>query len=356
MKRSEPNTRALRSDRPALDLEKCDLIKVAMMLTVIFYHCICYWSKDGWFVGRPEEPSAVLEFLCGWLNTIHVYAFTFLSGYLFYFLRYEKKRYTSFVRDVAQRAKRLLVPYGAACLWVVPLHCLFFRPAGMELVKKFVLAASPSQLWFLVMLFGVFCLFYPLSDLLERKGLRWGVVIFCVCYALGCYGARNYFNLFQIWNVLRYLPFFYMGFAFRKYSGGSLNRVPWWVWLVVNLGLFSVSFYCGLPRTGQLGLVLSDGVKLVCSLSGVLAVVLGLSELDAHGLLQRPLLRFLKKHNFVMYLLHQQLIYIVLSLLVDKVSTPVMVLTNVVFSVTVSAAMAAGISAVPVVKKIFGYR
>ena len=75
-----------------LDLDKCNVIKVFMMLAVILTHCISLWSKSGWFVYTPEKHSEILAFLCDWFGTFHIYVFIFVSGYLFCYLKYEKKR------------------------------------------------------------------------------------------------------------------------------------------------------------------------------------------------------------------------------------------------------------------------
>ena len=57
-----------------------------------------------------------------------------------------------------------------------------------------------------------------------------------------------------------------------------------------------------------------------------------------------------------MYLFHLQLIYVAISLLNNKLSTPLMVIVNFAVSFVVSALIAFILSKIPKVKNVFGYK
>lgn len=182
-----------------LQLEQCDVIKVIMMLCVMFYHCICLWSKGGWFNQPPAQSSQVLAYLCALFNSFHIYVFAFISGYLFYYLKYEKMRYTSFSKDILHRAKRLLIPYLFASLcWAIPFYVYYFSATPMQIIKDFALAVSPNQLWFLVMIFVVFVIFYLLSETMIRLGFLGGailsIIIYC-CYCRSAFSSQCFSNM-----------------------------------------------------------------------------------------------------------------------------------------------------------------
>lgn len=108
----------------------------------------------GWF-DEPAVPCAPLGALALWLNTFHVPAFVFASGYIHSYLRREAGRYGGVRSVLARKARRLLVPCAlVSLLWAAPAYGLVF--GADELVGKFVLMAAPSQLWFLPMLFWCF--------------------------------------------------------------------------------------------------------------------------------------------------------------------------------------------------------
>lgn len=71
--------------------------------------------------------------------------------------------------------------------------------------------------WFLVMLFGCSVVFYPLSDYVRKHTIVGGIITL-LFYGLGIACARLFDNYFQIWNVCKYLMFFYIGFVFRQYN------------------------------------------------------------------------------------------------------------------------------------------
>ena len=129
------------------------------MLLVVFYHSILFWGGD-WFTKDPVVTSNLLTVVAKWLNSFHIYAFTLVSGYIFCYIKYEKGQYQEFSAFAKNKAMRLLIPYVfIAIVWVIPIQCIFFRYDIVTVLNKYVLATSPSQLWFLVMLYDVFIIF-----------------------------------------------------------------------------------------------------------------------------------------------------------------------------------------------------
>ena len=340
-----------------LDLSKCDVIKVFMMLSVMFYHCICLWSRGGWFNQAPQTSSNVLAFACSLFNSFHIYVFVFVSGYIFYYLKYEKNRYNSFLRDVLHRSKRLLLPYlVASVFWVIPFSIYYFSPTPLDVFKNFGLAMAPSQLWFLIMIFVVFVIFYLISDVFNRCGYVSGVLLSILIYVVSTLGGYFIPNLFQIWTAGKYIFFYYMGFAFRKYSNNVLYKIPWLCYFIVFILLFSFNFFYVSKQDVMIFKLITLAIVPVKNTFGVLTVIIGLSKFEFSKIKNTKVYSLLSKHNFVMYILHQQLIYITISLFNYKVSTPLLVLINFVFSFLGSLLLSVLISKIPYVKKAFGYK
>ena len=340
-----------------LELDHCDVIKVFMMLSVMFYHCICLWSKGGWFNQPPAQSSQFLAFLCAWLNSFHIYVFTFVSGYLFFYLKYEKQKYNSFLKDALHRGKRLLIPYiCASVFWVIPFYVHYNSPKTLTVVKNFALAISPNQLWFLVMIFMVFVIFYLLSNVFEKYNIVVGFLLSVAIYGISWVGAFIFPNLFQIWTAGKYIFFYYMGFAFRKYRDNILYKIPWICYFVVHIALLSVHFFYVSNKETTFFKLSGIALSPVISTFGVLMVVVGLSKFKYVRLKENKVFLLLSKHNFFMYLVHQQIIYVVISLLNNRVSTPLLVLLNFVVSFSISLLFGVLISKIPIVKKAFGYK
>lgn len=69
-------------------IENCSFIKFVLMLCVVAYHSIVFWSGN-WFTKNPVFQSDFLNHLSQWLNSFHIYGFTLISGYIFSYLKGE---------------------------------------------------------------------------------------------------------------------------------------------------------------------------------------------------------------------------------------------------------------------------
>ncbi|MDD4369898.1 MAG: acyltransferase family protein [Anaerostipes sp.] len=142
-------------------LSNCSSIKAVMMLAVVLSHCTAFFADTGWFICHPNIQSALWEKITIWLGEFDIQTFAAISGYLFYYNKCEKNKYTNIKNDIYKRAKRIMLPYAIASIfWVIPLYIVFFKTNLIEIIKKYVLMTSPSQLWFLPMIFFEFILFY----------------------------------------------------------------------------------------------------------------------------------------------------------------------------------------------------
>lgn len=142
-------------------LKNNTFVKTILMLLVIFGHSCAFWSGH-WFTQDPAIPSIFLNILYSFVNAFHIYTFTLVSGYTFAFKRLQGD-YDRFLPFLKTKALRLLVPYAfTAIVWVAPISVYFLHWDVPMLFQKFVLGINPSQLWFLLMLFGVFAIAWPL--------------------------------------------------------------------------------------------------------------------------------------------------------------------------------------------------
>ena len=153
------------------ELENCTFIKTILMIIIVLYHSVLAWN-DSWFNAvKIVYHCFNLGVLASWLGTFHVYTFACVSGYLFYYCKYEKNSisYTNFYSFIKNKFKRLIIPYYCiAILWVAPIK-YFFYPITIETYfKSYILGEDAEQLWFLLMLFLVFLMAFLLSDLIKK--------------------------------------------------------------------------------------------------------------------------------------------------------------------------------------------
>lgn len=194
-------------------------VKGLLMLLVVLYHSMLCCTGLSWGPQSAYQTSRIFYFVAQFLNSIHIYAFTFVSGYVYAYLRYETDRYSDWKTVIKKKIHRLLLPYAAtAILWVVPFSCYFWRTGTKELVINYLLGAAPSQLWFLLMLFWQFVFFQPLANRIvveKNKYLVCAALLF-LYYLSTMMSFVHILNVFQILTALQYALFFYLGIVFRR--------------------------------------------------------------------------------------------------------------------------------------------
>ena len=207
-------------DYKKYELTVMNSVKGLLMLLVVLYHSMLCCTGLSWAPQSAYQTSRIFYFAAQFLNSIHIYAFTFVSGYVYAYLRYETDRYSDWKTLIRKKTHRLLLPYVAtAILWVVPFSCYFWRTGPKELVVNYLLGCAPSQLWFLLMLFWQFVFFQPLADRItvQRKNICLFLTAFLLLHYLPMVlSVVHVPNVFQFLTALRYALFFYLGIVFRR--------------------------------------------------------------------------------------------------------------------------------------------
>lgn len=202
--------------RTEMELSNCTFVKSILMITVVLYHSCVFWTGS-WFTRESvaiEAPG--LEFFSNFLGTFHIYGFALVSGYIFQYIKFEKKGYQIFKEFLEKKIKRLIVPYiFTAGIWVVPISILLCSNSLKEIFNSYILCTSPSQLWFLWMLFDVFVIVWPISNWIQ-KDIR-ALLVATIAWMAGTLGsASGVPNVFCIWTALSYVSFFVIGMKLRQ--------------------------------------------------------------------------------------------------------------------------------------------
>lgn len=202
------------------------------MLIIVFYHSGMFWTGN-WFTAiTPAEASPTIDITVKWMATFHVHAFTLISGYIYYYVRYQRGGYSDGKKFIQNKFQRLIIPYiSVAVLWVIPISSYFFDFDVTTILNRYLLGISPSQLWFLLMLFGVFVIAYPLSDIF-RSHPKMSVIIVALMWVTGKCLAKYAPNLFQISTTLQFMPYFWLGFELRRVWDKFLRHNTQWLSLM----------------------------------------------------------------------------------------------------------------------------
>ena len=280
----------------------------------MLYHCIVFWNGT-WFTGNPVYESDTLFLISRWFNSVHIYGFTLVSGYLFYYLKCEEGKYSKYAPFAVNKAKRLLVPYTfVSIMWSIPFAVYFFHINATDIIKSYALGISPSQLWFLLMLFFVFMIFYPLTSFFDKHNVGGALTVLTI-YAIGLVGSMKLSNIYQIFSTFMYLPLFWLGFKIRQYGSDTLMKIPSLVWIAVDVLLFIlVQYLSGFDAT--IIKLLNLGFTFLLHIIGALMAFVVLQRLaNKVNWKESKFFSFLSKNSMPVYLFHQQVIYVFISLL-----------------------------------------
>lgn len=322
------------------------------MFLVVLYHSTVFWTGN-WFTKDPIFSSATLGALSGWLNSFHIYAFALVSGYLFYHLKCQKGKYEKFIPFVVNKVKRLLIPYVfVSVLWVIPIQGYFFHYNVKNIFYNYILAVSPGQLWFLVMLFDVFVLFWPFSDFFRQHGWLGAIVVLSM-YGVGFLGSLFATNVFMIWTALRYMPFFWLGFKLCQHGSRCVRKIPAVLWFIASILTNAFAQYLDGLDTNFFKLLKIFFSFASCVIGAIMAFVV-LQKLADVIKWDTKVFKFFSERSMGVYLLHQQIIFVCIYWLNGLVHPYLHVAINFIVSTVVSLSISTALMRFRITRFLIG--
>lgn len=324
------------------ELTKISTAKTFMMLCVVLYHSCLAYIGDNWGNFTSDYTSQYVRVFCLWLNTFHIQTFTFASGYLFYMGRYEKGKYRNGIADIIHRAKRLLVPYIVISLiWAFPIKSLFYGFSWQSLVRDFILAIAPAQLWFLPMLFLLYIVFYFGCDLFLKTD-KFAVILFGVFLIQLFIGKIIPLGVFQISNTVMFSIYYWMGIVFRRETTREIEgilhkwiKTPIWKQFLINIILYLL-YYWGCYKSENIVFhILAEAILPFIGCLGVLLIITIFFRLSIN--FKNKIYRICAVNSMGIYLLHEQILYFLIRIFADfPENIYVRILLNFLLAMTIS--------------------
>lgn len=340
------------------ELEKIHIVRAILIVLIVLYHSSLFWTGT-WFKVPTMYKSSALSWLALWLNSFHIYCFTFVSGYLFYYLKREKGKYTNLIAFIKNKGFRLLLPYiTVALFWNIPFS-LCFGMSPKILVRNYILGLSPEQLWFLLMLFGVFILFYAMEKCFYCKNTNQGNnSLFACCFFsffIGIGGWAFIPNFFQIWRVLMFVFFFYMGYITRNgriYQYLRIDGLSLTGYFLIYLFLFILAHFLYISNYFMFKFT-KLSIEYICHILGAFTmfhILLNLTKIFGKKL------KIISDNAFGIYLFHQQIIYIWLYFMANKLNPYLTTFTAFIISLLLSLLITLTLSNISYTRKLIGLK
>ena len=222
------------------------LLRVIAMILIVIYHSLCFYIDIWWFF--PSKKEVLWCYFAIPIVIVGLSIFVFISGFLFGYLYFEKKKYRNSLSFWVGKFRRLIIPY---IFWGGIMVLLM--PIALQWINMFT---GVAHLWFLMVLFELFVIvyIYILVDSLIDKGKKnsmqffYDMITFCLSFII-IYVWKNYsthHSFMCITNTLYYLPFFMGGFFFAKYGYYVINEIKYTlIFFIVGLSSLFVLSICG---------------------------------------------------------------------------------------------------------------
>lgn len=290
----------------------CNYIKMILMISIVFYHSIAYWKGD-WFIanGVPVYEAKWLKILAEWLAYILNSSFVLISGYIYSYIKVEKKGYNNLRKFIITKAKRLLVPCYFGILITIPFAVYYYKFAVKDIIVNYFLGCAPSHMWFLMMLFNVFLIANFLIPLWDKSYIL-GVTSVVIFYLLGSIVSRALGDYFQIPGAFQYLSVFYIGFNIRKSWFIYLEKIPLCAYLATALIVYSLyKFTCS---TDSYYKILNYALKFLHINTSSVMVFMIMQYISNHINWQNKVNEMFINCSMSIYIFHHSIVWIMISL------------------------------------------
>lgn len=199
---------------PLKDTVVVELRVVACFLIVI-YHCLCY--AGGVWPMLPDGAKAfAYPFNMRAISTLGLILFVFISGKLYGEGKFRLGKYSDAGTFLRKKSTRLLVPYA---IWGVGTYFAFH-----SCILPYSIIGGVAHLWFLLMLFDLFCLCTIFHKRWERTTKYEDLLVLLLGMITAAFlpmAIKNHLWLFSMNKALLYFPYFYMGMLLAKHQ---------WLW------------------------------------------------------------------------------------------------------------------------------
>lgn len=335
------------------ELKEITLLKTLMMILVVLYHS-CLFFNGSWFkCVKPVYSANYINYFTFILNTFHIQTFIFASGFLFFYL-ISIGKYKNIKENLLNKSKRLLIPlFSTIIFWVIPFHIFYFGFDFKSLIKNYLLLEQPSQLWFLPMLFLIFVIFSYISKKLKFS-FKELMLIFVASNLIG--GILQLFgiNYFNIANALLFSIYFYLGGFVFKNKDKFNNRNKFILFFITATLLIYVL------HTRNINIKILKYINKV--------IISAFSCLEATCLyflcdylinkknikIDTNIYKLLSENSFGIYLFHQQIIYITITVFNGMVHPVVQCVLSFIISMFVSLFLTSILKKFKMTNQLFG--
>ena len=312
-------------------IDDLNTLRAFAILLVVLRHCFAPYMGI-WPISEYYSYDLLTDITGKYISTISMPLFVFISGFLFSYLRNNLKKYPNFQILVSKKIARLLRPY----IILAPIYILIFVDINSILDFINPLWKGAGHLWFLLMIFLVFILFYPLEKYFKKKPYECFFLII-LCFFL--YPGFSIIGLSPLSKVFHYLPFFYLGYFFHFKSKKIIEKIEnkLWVIILIHTILFITSILAPkLITNGILKTLFNAYINLplgIMSVSILFLIFTKSKKLKTMG--HSLIVKKLNQTSYYIYLLHQPILLFIFQIKFLQTLPPLLVILSALISTVI---------------------
>lgn len=275
-------------------------IRVYAILTLVLWHCF-FCPYLCWDLVEPSRIPVL-----GIYNAISTLfipdasmpLFTFVSGYLFYYLYSEKGKYHDGKKFIWKKTKRLVIPFFV--LGTVIMLTTFPR------YNSDILWGWGSHLWYAMMLFWCFVFSWLLKRLNNRK-VELSFVLLGCAFILVNRGSTWMLEAklrlpLGIHHAIYYFPYFYMGGIIYKYRLKIFKSLLEKEKIICIMLLYICMYFCACIINDKYVYIID---KIIRSFLFPIILFLFINYIERKGaILESKLVNNIEKCGFGIYVFH----------------------------------------------------
>lgn len=189
-------------------LLELDYLRSFATLSLVIWHCFfCPMAVWGIIEDIPPIATGMLKIGYHLIPDANMPLFTFLSGYLFFYLYYEAGKYRETAPFITNKVKRLFIPF-----WV--LGSLVILTSYNTHIERMIWGEG-SHLWYCAMLFWCFMIAYwgvKINNIVYWVVVAGFSTVLVICYSN--FWFMPFKLVFGIDNALYYISYFLFGGLF----------------------------------------------------------------------------------------------------------------------------------------------
>lgn len=342
-------------------------LKVLGLILVVLGHSLGVYNVLWVYSSIVKAP--LFHLLDLYISSFHIKLFLFVSGYLYCYGKLNKKQYKKNKDFFINKAKRLLIPYFfIALIYMVPIQLWikygpYQNQSLLDIVfKGIILGKFPDHLWYVMMIFNVFVIF---KLLLEKLTSKYSMVsILAVLFLLNLTSMKVIPDFFQLPTTFKNLIYFYIGyivFANQDKLKRFITKKYAFAFFTAHLFVWSINTYFRSTSYVKMAklkpiFVTNDFIMGVLGIFFCyIFIYLYFQNNNDPNINKNYIYRYLNQYNFSIYLLHEPIIFIILSKYAPTLINPIILVSLCFFgSILISILLSKIIERIKIIRPVIG--